>query len=118
MTKQQLLPEFIRKRLPKYEDLPESTDTLVAQVKFFYPDFGWTWYGIAFDGDDLFYGLVDGHELEFGDFLLSELIENRGKFGCAIERDLYFKPTRVRDLFPLLFDTTGGSEPLPELANA
>lgn len=99
MTKQQLLPGFIRKALPRYEairDLP--TEELVAQVKFFYPDFGWTWYGIAYDGEDLFFGLVDGFEKELGDFALSELLTTRGKLGCAIERDRYFRPTPVTAL--------------------
>jgi hypothetical protein len=30
-------------------------------VKFFYPDFSWTWYGIEFDGKDFFYGYVEGN---------------------------------------------------------
>jgi hypothetical protein len=98
MTISQLLPKEVRNRLPKYEELPETTEELIVQAKFFYPDFSWTWYAIAFDGDDIFYGLVDGFEREFGDFRLSELLANRGKFGCAIERDLYFTPKPVGEL--------------------
>jgi len=70
----------------------------VVQVKFFYPDFDWTWYAIEFDGEDTFYGLVDGLEKEFGSFRLSELMENRGKLGLEIERDLSFEPTPVSRL--------------------
>lgn len=62
----------------------------MAQVKFFYPDAAWTWYGVEFDGDDLLFGLVDGFEKELGYFRLSELLENRGKLGLPIERDFYF----------------------------
>jgi hypothetical protein len=72
-------------------------------VKFCYPDFGWTWYGIEFDGEDIFFGLVDGFELEFGTFSLSELLANRGTLRCEIERDLYFTPKRVSELFPEMY---------------
>jgi hypothetical protein len=101
MTKEQLLPDELRSRLPALEEAEERDPIL--QVKFFYPDFGWTWYGIEFDGEDIFFGLVDGAELEFGTFSLSELIENRGKLGCEIERDLYFVPKRVSELFPEIY---------------
>jgi hypothetical protein len=36
---------------------------------------------------------VDGFEKELGYFRLSELVENRGKWGLGIERDLRFAPT-------------------------
>ena len=52
-----------------------------AHVKFFTPDGSWTWYASEFDGDDLFYGLVDGFELEYGYFRLSELQEAQGPWG-------------------------------------
>jgi Protein of unknown function (DUF2958) len=118
MTKKRLLPGFIRKRLPTYEaiaDLPR--EELVAQVKFFYPDFGWTWFGIAFDGNDIFYGLVNGFEQEFGAFSLSELMANRGKLGCEIERDLYFTPTPVARLLRVPDDESGFA-PLQRFVNA
>ena len=71
----------------------------VAQVKFFTPDSSWTWYATEFDGEDLFYGLVIGHYKEFGSFSLSELRTVRGKLGLPIERDLYFEPTTLAELY-------------------
>ncbi len=53
---------------------------------------------VAFDGDDLFYGFVDGFVGELGYFRLSELMENRGKFGMEIERDLWFSPCPLSSL--------------------
>ncbi len=98
MTKQQLLPAYVRKCLPTLDAIAEKPlAELTAAVKFFYPDFGWTWYGVAWDGDDLFFGLVDGFEKELGYFRLSELLANRGKLGCPIERDRYFTPAPVSD---------------------
>jgi hypothetical protein len=97
MTRDQLLPPDLLARLPKLGGTSSQEDPS-AQVKFFYPDFSWTWYGIEFDGEDIFYGLVDGFEKEFGTFRLSELMENRGKLGLEVERDLYFEPTPVSRL--------------------
>ena len=97
MTRDELLPEDILKRLPPLY-ATEEDEVLLAQVKFFYPDFSWIWYGIEFDGNDLFFGLVDGFEKELGYFRLSELMTNRGKFRLPIERDLYFKPTPISKL--------------------
>jgi len=84
-------------RLPKLGETENDKDPLI-QVKFFYPDFGWTWYGIEFDGEDLFFGLVQGYEKELGYFQLSELMANRGKWGMEIERDFYFLPTPLSTL--------------------
>ncbi len=91
MTKEELLPTNVLSSLPPLGSTDEQPDPIV-QVKFFFPDFSWTWYAIEFDGDDLFYGFVDGFEKELGYFRLSELMENRGKLGLEIERDFYFTP--------------------------
>lgn len=95
-----LLTKEIRKRLPPLGATENEGDPLVI-CKFFYPDFSWTWYAIEFDGEDIFYGYVAGFECELGGFSLSELLSNRGKLGCPIERDRYFKPmplSKVREL--------------------
>ena len=93
----QLLTKDILAKLPRFGATSEEEDPLVI-CKFFYPDFSWTWYAIEYDGDDLFYGLVDGYEKELGDFRLSELEENRGKLGLPVERDRYFTPCRLSTL--------------------
>lgn len=67
-------------------------------MKYFSPDSGWTWYASEFDGDDLFFGLVAGFEVELGYFSLSELTSVKGSLGLPIERDLYFQPTTLTDL--------------------
>lgn len=99
MTIEQLLSPELRAALPRLYATGENS---TVQAKFFYPDFDWTWYAIEFDGEDIFYGLVDGFELEYGSFSLRELRENRGKLGCEIERDLYFKPVPARELYRTL----------------
>jgi Protein of unknown function (DUF2958) len=93
-----LLPDEVRASLPKMGKTADSDDAL-AVVKFFTPDAGWTWFASEFDGDDIFYGVVDGHEVEFGTFSLSELESVRGRFGLPVERDLSFSPKRLAEIY-------------------
>lgn len=93
-----LLTKAIKRQLPKE---PQGKDPMIW-VKFFYPDFSWTWYAMSYDGEDSFYGLVDGHFVEIGYFSLSELLNNRGKWGMPIERDRSFRPCRLSELRAML----------------
>ena len=83
-----LLPEEIAKTIPALyatEDKPEAC----AVVKFFSPYSRWTCWAFEYDPDDqIFFGLVDGMEREWGYFSLTELDCDR----CGlplVERDLY-----------------------------
>jgi hypothetical protein len=71
----------------------------IAQVKFFTPDSSWTWYATAFDGTDIFFGLVIGLYKELGTLSLAELQSVRGKLGLPIERDRYFQPATLQSLW-------------------
>ena len=89
-----LLTQAIRSKLPPLGSTEaQSHDQLIVQAKFFTPDSSWTWFATEFDGDDTFFGLVVGFEVEMGYWLLSELESVRGPLGLPIERDLWFKPT-------------------------
>ncbi|MBW7884702.1 MAG: DUF2958 domain-containing protein [Caldilineaceae bacterium] len=92
-----LLTKALRAQLPALGATTHDRDPMVI-CKFFYPDFHWTWFGIEFDGEDLFYGFVHGDFPELGYFRLSELEQNRGKLGMAIERDRLFKPCPLSTL--------------------
>lgn len=70
----------------------------IVIVKFFDPTGSWTWYATEFDGDDIFFGLVDGFELEWGPFRLSELQSVKGPLGLGIERDLHFGMPMIKDI--------------------
>lgn len=93
-----LLTQELRSQLPKLYETDGVGGKALARVKFFTPDSGWTWYVTEFDGQDEFFGLVIGHEAELGYFRLSELEAIRGPLGLPIERDLYFKPTTLKEL--------------------
>lgn len=94
----ELLPAELREKLTAI-GASDMSDDSVAWVKFFTPDGGWTWYAAEFDGDDIFYGVVDGHEVEYGSFSLRELESYRSRYGNRIERDLYFTPIPLHELY-------------------
>jgi hypothetical protein len=100
IRKHKLLPQEIRGHLPPLYSQDGKGDDAIVYVKYFSPDSGWRWYGLEFDGEDLFFGLVIGHEKEYGYFSLSELESVNGPLGLPIERDLAFKPTALRNLAP------------------
>ena len=96
--KNPLLDQECREKLPKLYANEEKGLDAQAQVKFFTPDSNWTWYASEFDGEDIFFGLVSGLEVELGYFSLKELEEVRGPLGLLIERDVDFEPKSLRDL--------------------
>ncbi len=87
-----LLTRIDRTRLPDLHATENEKDP-VAQVRFFTMWSAWVWYAIEFDGEDVFFGLVQGFEEEFGLFRLSDLQSGRGP--NQVERDLHFKPMRL-----------------------
>tara|TARA_B100000131_G_scaffold10139_1_gene10685 strand:+ start:3807 stop:4094 length:288 start_codon:yes stop_codon:yes gene_type:complete len=86
-----LLTKELRAKLPPLYSTEKDKDP-TAVVKFFTPDSSWTWYATEFDGEDRFFGLVDGFDKELGYFSLSELASARGPLGLPIERDRWFSP--------------------------
>jgi hypothetical protein len=93
-TGEYLLDQASREKLPQLYSGEELGLEAQAQVKFFTLDSNWTWYASEFDGEDLLFGLVIGHEIELGYFSLSELQGVAGPLGLPIERDLGFKPKK------------------------
>lgn len=86
------------KKLPKLYSQDGKGFEAIARVKYFTPDSSFSWYATEFDGEDTFFGLVDGHDKELGYFSLSELHKVRGGLGLPVERDRYFQPTKLKDL--------------------
>ena len=93
-----LINNKIKNKLPKLFEQESKGLNAVAYIKLFTPDSNWTWYATEFDGVDIFFGLVDGLDKELGYFSLSELESVHGSLGLKVERDLYFKPTKIGEL--------------------
>ena len=98
-----LMTQEVRKKLPALYAQDGKGGDAVVNVKFFTPDSSWTWYATEFDGENLFFGLVDGQERELGYFSLAELQKARGPMGLPIERDLHWKPKTLREIAPEMF---------------
>lgn len=97
-----LLTKELRAKLPQLYSQEDIGLAAKAQVKFFSPYSNWTWYASEFDGEDLFFGLVDGLEKELGYFSLKELSELTISFvGVevpAVERDRHWEPKTLKEL--------------------
>ena len=103
-----LLTQKLRKQLPPLYSQEDKGGEAVAVVKFFTPDSNWTWYASEFDGEDIFFGLVDGLEKELGYFSLSELQNAHGPMGLSIERDRWWEPKKLQEIAPELFAKESG----------
>lgn len=96
-----LITKKIENVLSKYPLYSQDNkgENAVAICKFFLQ--GFTWYVLEAqkNGNDYeFFGIVDGLEKEYGYFTLSQLQSLKGRWGLGVERDMYFKPTEVRNL--------------------
>lgn len=83
-----LLTKDIMRKLPRLGATDSKGYDAIAQVKFFSLANDWRWYATEFDGEDTFFGLVSGWDLELGYFSLKELQSVRWMGIPAIERDL------------------------------
>ncbi len=88
-----MLTKELRNKLPKLYST-EKVDDPIAVVKYFTPMSSFTWYAVEFDGEDTFFGLVNGFSRELGYFSLSDFESAGGR----VERDLWFKPTPLSKL--------------------
>jgi hypothetical protein len=97
----QLLPEELRAAIPKlYSQEKIKTEDKQVYAKFFFPAVNWIWFvieGQQKDDDFVFFGFVIGFEEGWGYFSLKEL-ENINVEHLTVERDIYFKPGKFRDV--------------------
>jgi hypothetical protein len=93
----ELLTKELRAKLPGIYATEGNPDAMVV-CKFFLTASAWTWYAVEFDGEDTFFGLVEGDESEMGYFSLSELTDIRNRFNLSVERDIHFEPVLLKSL--------------------
>lgn len=93
-----LMPAEIAAEMPALYSQEEKGAEAVARLKLFTPWTNWTWFASEYDpADRLCFGVVVGHEREFGYFSLAELEAIRGPGGLRIERDLHWKPRPLKE---------------------
>ena len=98
-----LLTKELRKKLPPLYSQEKLGGKAIAHVKFFTPMSSWQWFPTEFDGEDTFFGLVDGHAKELGYFSLKELESFKGPMGLGIERDPHWQPKTLEEIAPEFF---------------
>lgn len=100
-----LLTAELRAQIPPlYSQESVKLEEKMVYAKFFFPAGNWTWFvteGEEDDGDFRMFGFVIGFEKEWGYFSLNELesIEVRG---LTVERDLYFTPSKFKEVMDRL----------------
>ena len=94
----ELLPGELRAALPPLYTNEKQGLAAVAPIKYFTPDSGWSWYATEFDGEEMFFGLVSGWDIELGYFSVTELEGVRGPLGLPVERDVWYEPQTLQEL--------------------
>jgi len=105
-----LLTQELRRKLPPLYSQEGKGGKAIALAKYFTPSGQWTWYAVEYDGEDTFFGLVDGHFKELGYFSLSELESVNGPMGLPIERDMYWQPKTLEEIAPEMFTPIESSQ--------
>jgi hypothetical protein len=87
-----LIPHEMENQIPMWRPGCASDLDPIVYVKLFLCGSAWTWYVTHYDpASGMCRGVVDGHEIEAGDFSLRELTALRaGPF--SVERDVSFRP--------------------------
>ena len=98
-----LMPESIKKQLPKlYSTDKGLIGDKIAYARYFFPMGAYTAYLLEYDPKErIGFGAVTmGYGWELGTMPLDEMQEVKVK-GLGIERDLYFKPTKLHEIAEL-----------------
>ena len=98
-----LMPESTKKQLPKlYSTEKELLGDRTAYARYFFPMGAYTAYMLEYDPKErIGFGAVTmGYGWELGYMSLKEMEEVKVK-GLGIERDLYFKPTKLHEIAEL-----------------
>ncbi len=91
-----LVTKELERKFPPLRSM-DGKDAMIY-AKFFHPMSSWTWYATEYDPEErMFFGLVEGHEIELGYFSLDELEEVR-VHGLGIERDMYWEPKLLSEV--------------------
>lgn len=97
--KHKLLPKSIAVKIPRlYATENTKAKDKKIWVKFFSPYSNYTWYVAEYDGEDTFFGYVDGGYGEWGYFTLSELARTNINGLPLVERDKYFTPKKFSSI--------------------
>ena len=94
-----LMTKEIEKRFAKVGSQEDKGDDAIIIAKFFTPFSSWTWFATEYNPDTkLFFGLVDGLEVELGYFSLDEFEAMNKSAVPILERDRWFSECTIADV--------------------
>ena len=97
-----LMTKAIKKQAEKQYELGSDMNQKVV-AKYFNPAGKGTWYLMNTEpNSDYAWGIVDLFDVEMGSFSIGELESIKLPFGLKIERDMYFKPIKAKDVWDKL----------------
>jgi|TARA_R100001530_G_scaffold26363_5_gene21210 hypothetical protein len=100
-----LLTKEIKTKAKKQYNKSSDLESQKVVAKFFDPMGSWTWYLMNLgDDEDYAWGIVKGHEVEMGSFLISELESIRLPLGMRIERDKFWSPLVAKEVYDGLLE--------------
>lgn len=92
-----LMTKDLEARFARVGSQEDKKGEAIVVAKFFSCRNGWTWYATEYDPvDRIFFGLVHGFEIEFGNFSMDEFESVPGPLG--IERDKFWTERPIKDL--------------------
>lgn len=95
----ELIPNELKNDIPSLYEQDGKGSNAIAYVKLFTPDSNFTWYITELDLEEgLCFGLINAFEKELGYFSLEEISNIKGPLGLKVERDISFKPSKLKDL--------------------
>ncbi len=94
-----LITKTLEERFEKIGCQSQTADPIIV-AKFFDPCGSATWYATEYDKENkIAFGYVTGLAFdEWGTFSITELESIKRPFGLGIERDLYFKEQRFKEI--------------------
>ena len=94
-----LITKTLEERFEKIGCQSQTADPIIV-AKFFDPCGSSTWYATEYDAENkIAFGYVTGLAFdEWGTFSITELESIKRPFGLGIERDLYFKEKRFKEI--------------------
>ena len=94
-----LITKTLEERFEKIGCQSQTADPIII-AKFFDPCGSATWYASEYDAENrIAFGYVTGLAFdEWGTFSITELESIKRPFGLGIERDLYFKEQRFKEI--------------------
>lgn len=94
-----LITKTLEERFEKIGCQSQSSDPIII-AKFFDPCGSATWYATEYDAENkIAFGYVTGLAFdEWGTFSITELESIKRPFGLGIERDIYFKEKKFKEI--------------------